>query len=47
MAAAPRLTRHALLLVGVRWEPDPRHRVVSWGLVILGLFVVVLTRVVR
>jgi hypothetical protein len=47
MAVAPRLTRRALLLVGVRWEPDPRSRVASWGLVILGLVVVLLSRVVR
>ncbi|HEY0410243.1 MAG TPA: hypothetical protein VGE42_08235 [Candidatus Dormibacteraeota bacterium] len=47
MAVAPRLTRRALLLVGVHWEPDPRSRVASWGLVILGLVVVVLSRVVR
>jgi hypothetical protein len=47
MAVAPRLTRRALLFVGVRWEPDPRSRVASWGLVILGLVVVVLSRVVR
>jgi hypothetical protein len=47
MAVAPRLTRRALLFVGVRWEHDPRSRVASWGLVILGLVVVVLSRVVH
>lgn len=47
MAVAPQVTRRVLLFVGVRWEPDPRSRVASWGLVILGLVVVVLSRVVR
>jgi hypothetical protein len=47
MAVAPGLTRRFLLSMGVRWEPDPQSRVASWGLVILGLVVVVLSRVVR
>ena len=47
MAVAPDLTRRFLLAVGVRWEPDPRSRVASWGLVILGLVVVLLSRVLR
>jgi len=47
MSAAPRLTRRFLLVVGVRWEPDPRSRVAAWGLVILGLVVVLLSRLVR
>jgi hypothetical protein len=47
MLVAPELTRRVLLGVGVRWEPDPQRRVASWGLVVLGLIVVVLSRVVR
>jgi uncharacterized protein YjeT (DUF2065 family) len=47
MAVAPRLARRALLFVGVHWEPDPRRRVASWGLVVLGLVVVVLSRLVH
>lgn len=47
MSVAPRLTRRFLLAAGVRWEPDPRSRVASWGLILLGLVVVVLSRVVR
>jgi hypothetical protein len=44
MAIAPGITRRLLLAAGVRWEPDPQSRVASWGLVILGLVVVVLSR---
>ncbi|HEX3606559.1 MAG TPA: hypothetical protein VH134_11600 [Candidatus Dormibacteraeota bacterium] len=47
MAVAPGLTRRVLLFAGVRWEPDPRSRVASWALVILGLVVVLLSRLVR
>jgi hypothetical protein len=47
MSVAPRLTRRLLLAVGIRWDPDPRSRVASWSLVILGLVVVVLSRAVR
>jgi len=47
MLVAPQLTRRLLLYVGVDWEPDPQRRVASWLLVILGLIVVVLSRVVR
>jgi hypothetical protein len=47
MAVAPSLTRRFLLAMGLKWEPDPQSRVASWGLVILGLIVVVLSRLVR
>ena len=47
MLVAPELARRLLLAAGVRWEPDPQRRVASWGLVILGLVIVVLSRVVR
>ena len=47
MLVAPELARRVLLAAGVRWEPDPQRRVASWGLVILGLVIVVLSRVVR
>jgi len=47
MSVAPGITRRFLLAVGVRWQPDPRSRVAAWGLVILGLVVVALSRVVR
>ncbi len=44
MTIAPEVTRRLLLVAGVRWEPDPHSRVAGWGLVILGLVVVVLSR---
>jgi uncharacterized protein YjeT (DUF2065 family) len=47
MLVFPEMARKLLLGAGVRWEPDPQHRVASWGLVILGLAVVVLSRVIR
>lgn len=47
MGMAPRLTRRFLLVAGIRWEHDPRSRVASWGLVLLGLAIVVLARVIR
>jgi len=47
MLVFPEVTRRLLLGVGVHWEPDPQRRVASWLLVILGLTVVVLSRVVR
>jgi hypothetical protein len=47
MSVAPELTRRLLLAAGVHWTPDPRSRVASWGLIILGLVVVVLSRLVR
>jgi hypothetical protein len=47
MLAFPRLAARLLLAVGVHWEPDPQRRVASWLLVILGLVVVVLSRLVR
>lgn len=45
MTIAPRITQRLLLAAGVRWEPDPRRRVAGWGLVTLGLVIVVLSRV--
>jgi hypothetical protein len=47
MLVFPEATRRLLLAVGVRWEPDPQRRVASWLLVLLGLTIVVLSRVVR
>ena len=47
MLVAPEFARRLLLAAGVRWEPDPSRRVASWGLVILGLAFVALSRVVR
>jgi hypothetical protein len=47
MAVAPRLTHRLLLAVGIRWDPDPRSRVASWSLVVLGLVVAALSRAVR
>jgi len=47
MLVFPEVARRLLLYAGVRWEPDPQHRVASWGLVLLGLTVVVLSRVVH
>ena len=47
MLVFPEFTRRFLLVVGVRWEPDPQRRVASWLLVILGLVVVVLSRLFR
>jgi type III secretory pathway component EscS len=44
---APRPLAFALRLLGVRWQPHQASRVAAWGLVGLGLVVVVLTRAVR
>jgi hypothetical protein len=47
MMLAPRWLGLALRLLGVRWNPHEAGRVAAWGLVGLGLAVVVLTRAVR
>jgi hypothetical protein len=47
MMLAPRPLSVALRLLGVRWSPHDASRVAAWGLVGLGLVVVVLTRAVR
>jgi hypothetical protein len=44
---APRPLRLVLRLLGVGWDPHGASRVAAWGLVVLGLVVVVLARVVR
>jgi hypothetical protein len=44
---APRPLRLVLRIAGVRWDPHGASRVAAWGLVALGLVVVVLSRVVR
>jgi len=44
---APRPLRLVLRLLGVSWDPHGASRVAAWGLVVLGLVVVVLARVVR
>ena len=47
MMVAARPLALALRLLGVRWQPHEASRVAAWGLVGLGLAVVVLTRAVR
>ena len=44
---APRWLGFALRLLGIRWDPHDASRVAAWGLVGIGLIVVVLTRAVR
>jgi hypothetical protein len=47
MMLFPRPLGFVLRLLGVRWSPHEASRVAAWGLVGLGLVVVVLTRAVR
>ena len=47
MLLAPRWLGFAWRLLGIRWNPHDASRVAAWGLVGLGLIVVVLTRAVR
>lgn len=47
MMLFPRPLAFALRLLGVRWNPHQASRVAAWGLVGIGLVVVVLTRAVR
>jgi hypothetical protein len=47
MMLAPRGLAIALRLLGVRWNPHEASRVAAWGLVGMGLVIVVLTRAVR
>jgi hypothetical protein len=48
MLLAPRWLAVALrVLLGVRWDPHEASRAAAWGLVGLGLVIVVLTRAVR
>ena len=47
MLVAPRGVALGLRLLGVRWNPHDASRVAAWGLVALGLVIVVLTRAVR
>ncbi len=47
MMVIPRPLSFGLRLFGVRWNPHEASRVAAWGLVGLGLVVVVLTRAVR
>jgi hypothetical protein len=44
---APRPLSLVLRILGVRWNPHGASRVAAWGLVGLGLVIVVLTRAVR
>lgn len=44
---APRWLGLALRLAGVRWDPHEASRVAAWGLVAIGLLVVILSRAVR
>lgn len=48
MLLAPRWLGMGLrVLLGVRWDPHEASRAAAWGLVGLGLVIVVLTRAVR
>ncbi|HZS16218.1 MAG TPA: hypothetical protein VFC09_16640 [Candidatus Dormibacteraeota bacterium] len=47
MMLFPRPLSFLLRLLGVRWQPHEASRVAAWGLVGIGLVVVVLTRAVR
>ena len=47
MMVVPRPLALVLRLFGVRWNPHEASRVAAWGLVMIGLVVVVLTRAVR
>ena len=47
MMLLPRPLSLVLRVLGVRWNPHDASRVAAWGLVGLGLVVVVLTRAVR
>jgi hypothetical protein len=47
MMLFPRPLSFVLRLAGVRWNPHEASRVAAWGLVGIGLVVVVLTRAVR
>jgi hypothetical protein len=47
MMLFPRPLALVLRLLGVRWNPHEASRVAAWGLVGIGLIVVVLTRAVR
>ncbi|HXA28706.1 MAG TPA: hypothetical protein VN193_08150 [Candidatus Angelobacter sp.] len=47
MMVIPRPLSFVLRLFGVRWNPHDASRVAAWGLVGIGLVVVVLTRAVR
>jgi hypothetical protein len=47
MMLFPRPLALVLRVLGVRWNPHEASRVAAWGLVGLGLAVVVLTRAVR
>ena len=47
MMLMPRPLALVLRLFGVRWNPHEASRVAAWGLVGIGLVVVVLTRAVR
>jgi hypothetical protein len=47
MLVAPRWLSFALRLLGMRWDPHDASRVAAWGLVTMGLVIVVLTRAVR
>ena len=47
MMLFPRPLAFVLRVCGVRWNPHEASRVAAWGLVGIGLVVVVLTRAVR
>ena len=47
MMLFPRPLSFVLRLFGMRWSPHEASRVAAWGLVGIGLVVVVLTRAVR
>jgi len=48
MLLAPRWLGFALRVgLGVRWNPHEASRAAAWGLILLGLVIVVLTRALR
>jgi hypothetical protein len=47
MMLAPGPLRFVLRVLGIRHDPHGASRVAAWGLVVLGLVIVVLTRAVR
>lgn len=48
MLLAPRWLGFALRVgLGVRWNPHDASRVAAWGLIVMGLVIVVLTRALR
>ncbi|TMC51174.1 MAG: hypothetical protein E6J14_01695 [Chloroflexi bacterium] len=47
LLTAPRWTASLLRLLGVRRPLDTANRAAAWGLVVIGLLVVILARLIR